>query len=97
MSGGWLTKRVVLGSLEGAGSKESTGWEGERVDRQIHYVWRDVRTLGVAGDWEATVLEAEMWVETVTEGGQRRDLWPRGRKKRWTRLDIAKRKERRRD
>ena len=24
-----------------------------------------------SGDWKATALEAEVWVETVTEGGRR--------------------------
>ena len=28
--------------------------------------------FGIAGgDWKATALEAEVWVETVTEGGRR--------------------------
>ena len=28
-------------------------------------------TFGIAGDWKATALKAEVWVETVTEGGRR--------------------------
>ena len=31
----------------------------------------DIRTFDIAGDWKATALEAEVWVETVTEGGRR--------------------------
>ena len=31
----------------------------------------NIRAFGIAGDWEATALEAEVWVETVTEGGRR--------------------------
>ena len=27
--------------------------------------------VGIAGDWKATALETEVWVETVTEGGRR--------------------------
>ena len=27
--------------------------------------------FGIAGDWKATALKAEVWVETVTEGGRR--------------------------
>ena len=29
------------------------------------------RAFGIAVDWKATALKAEMWVETVTEGGRR--------------------------
>ena len=32
---------------------------------------RDIRAFGIAGDWKATVLKAEVWVGTVTEGGRR--------------------------
>ena len=48
---------------------ERTGWEGERrVDRL-----RTERHPGVwyNGDWKATALKAEVWVDTVTEGGRR--------------------------
>ena len=32
----------------------------------------EIRGFGIAGDWKSTVLlEAEVWVETVTEGGRR--------------------------
>ena len=27
--------------------------------------------FGIAGDWKATALEAEVWVETAMEGGRR--------------------------
>ena len=27
--------------------------------------------VGIAGDWKATALRAEVWTETVTEGGRR--------------------------
>ena len=27
--------------------------------------------FGMAGDWKAMALEAEVWVETATEGGRR--------------------------
>ena len=30
-----------------------------------------IRAFGIAGDWKATVLQAEVWVETVTERGRR--------------------------
>ena len=32
-------------------------------------VQSDIRTFGIAGDWKAMALNAEVWVETVTEGG----------------------------
>ena len=31
----------------------------------------DIGTFGIAGDWEGTALEVEVWVETVVEGGRR--------------------------
>ena len=31
----------------------------------------DTRVLSITGDWKATALEAEVWVETVAEGGRR--------------------------
>ena len=34
-------------------------------------VQSDIRVFGIAGDWKATALKAEVWVETVTEGGRR--------------------------
>ena len=30
-----------------------------------------IRAFDIAGNWKATVLKAEVWVETVTEGAQR--------------------------
>ena len=33
-------------------------------------VQSDIRAFGIAWDWKATALNAEMWVETVTEGGR---------------------------
>ena len=34
-------------------------------------VQSNIRASGIAGDWKATALKAEVWVETVTEGGRR--------------------------
>ena len=31
----------------------------------------DIRAFGTTGDWKATALKAEVWVETVAEGGRR--------------------------
>ena len=39
--------------------------------RWIYCVQSDIQAFGIVGDWKATELEAEVWVETVTEGGQR--------------------------
>ena len=36
----------------------------------IAYV-RDIRAFGVTGDWKATALKVEVWVDTVMEGGWR--------------------------
>ena len=37
-------------------------------------VQNDIRAFGVMEDRKATALKAEVWVDTVTEGGS----WPRG-------------------
>ena len=34
-------------------------------------VQSDIRAFGIAEGWKATALNAEVWVETVTEGGRR--------------------------
>ena len=34
-------------------------------------VQSNIRAFGIARDWKATALEAEVCVETVTEGGRR--------------------------
>ena len=67
MSGGRLPKRIVFGNLEGAVRRGRGGKEKEWTD----CVQSDIRAFGIAGDWKATVLKAEVWVETVTEGRRR--------------------------
>ena len=67
MSGGRLPKRIVFGNLEGA------VWRG-RDDKEkewIGCVQSDIWAFDITGDWKATALKAEVWVETVTEGGRR--------------------------
>ena len=75
MSGGRLPNRIVFGNLEGAVRTGQGGNEKEWTD----CVQSDRRVFGIAGVWEATALEAGVWVETVKVGGY---LWPRGGKKR---------------
>ena len=65
MSGGRLPKRNVLGNLEGPVRRGRDGKKKERTD----CVQSDIRAFGIAGDWKATALKAEVWVDTVTEGG----------------------------
>ena len=67
MSGGRLPKRIVFGNLEGAGRRGRGGKEKEWTD----CVQSDIRAFGIAGDLKATALKAEVWVETVMEGGRR--------------------------
>ena len=67
MSGGRLPKRIVFGNLEGAVGRRRRKKEKEWTD----CVQSDIRAFGIAGDWKATALKAEMWVEMVTEGGRR--------------------------
>ena len=64
---GEIAKRIVFGNLEGAVRRRRGGKEKEWTDR----VQSDIRAFGIAGDWKATALKAEVWVETVTEGGRR--------------------------
>ena len=66
MSGGRLPKRIVFGNLEGAVRRGRGGKEKEWTD----CVQSDIRAFCIAGDWKATALKAEVWVETVTEGRQ---------------------------
>ena len=66
MSGGRLPKRIVFGNLEGAVRRGRGGREKEWTD----CVQSNIRAFGIAGDWKATTLKAEVWVETVTEGGR---------------------------
>ena len=34
-------------------------------------VQSDIRAFGIARDWKVMALKAEVWVETVTDGGRR--------------------------
>ena len=67
MSGGRLPKRTILGNLESAMRRGGCGKEKEWTG----CVQSDIRAFGIAGDGEATAFDAEVWVETVTEGGRR--------------------------
>ena len=67
MNGGRLPKRIVFGNLEGAVQRGRSGKEKEWAD----CVQSDIRAFGIAGDWKSTALKAEVWVETVTDGGRR--------------------------
>ena len=52
-------KRIVFGNLQGAMRRGRGGKE------------KDILSFGIAWEWKATALEADVWVETVTEGGRR--------------------------
>ena len=67
MSGGRLPKLIVFGNLEGAVRR---GWGGKEKG-WIDCVQSDIRAFGITGDRKATALNAEVWVDTVTEGGPR--------------------------
>ena len=56
---------MISGKREGAERKRRGGKENEWTD----CVQSDIRAFGIAGDWKSQALEAEGWVETVTEGG----------------------------
>ena len=44
---------------------------GGKEKEWIDCVQSDIPAFGITGDWKATALKAEVWVETVTEGGRR--------------------------
>ena len=67
IGGGRLPKRIVFGNLEGAVRRGRGGKEKEWTD----CVQSDNWAFCIAGDWKATALKAQVWVETVTEGGRR--------------------------
>ena len=67
MSSGRLPKRIVFGNLEGAVRR---GWGGKEKE-WTDCVQSNIQAFGIAGDWKATALKAEVRVETVTDGGQR--------------------------
>ena len=67
MSGGRLPKRVVFENLKGAVRR---GWGGKEKE-WTDCVQSDIRAFGITGDWKASPLKAEVWVEAVTEGGPR--------------------------
>ena len=76
MGGGRPPKQIVFGNLEGAVRRGRGGKEKEWTD----CVQSDIRTFGIAGDWEAPALKIEVWVETVRRVGG--VSWSRGGKKR---------------
>ena len=67
LSGGRLPKRIVFGNLEGAVRRGRGGKEKEWTD----CIQSDIWAFDIAGDWKATALKAEVWVETVTESRRR--------------------------
>ena len=60
-------KVYAVENLEGPMRRGRGGKEKEWTD----CVQNDIRAFGIAGDWEAMALKAEVWVEAVTEGGRR--------------------------
>ena len=46
------------------------GW-GWKEKEWTDCIQSDIRAFGIAGDWKAMALKAEVWVEAVKEGGWR--------------------------
>ena len=67
MSGGRLPNRIMFGNLEGA----VRGGRGGKKKEWTDCVQSDIRAFDITGEWKATALKAEVWVEAVTEGGRR--------------------------
>ena len=62
-----MPKQIILRKLEGAVRRGRGGRDKEWTD----CVQSDIRAFGTAGGWKVMALEAEVWVEAVTEGGWR--------------------------
>ena len=60
-----MPKQIISGKCEGAERKGRGGKEKEWTD----CVQSDIWAFGIAGDGKSPALEAEGWLETVTEGG----------------------------
>ena len=91
MTGGRLPKRIMFGNLEGA----VQSGRGGKNKEWTNCVQSDIRAFGITGYWKTMALKTEIRIEAVTKGVRR--SWPRGGKKRKTRPDIARRRERQRD
>ena len=65
MTDGRLQRRVVFRNLEDAVRRKRVGKKKKWTD----CVLSDIRAFDIAGNWKATPLEADVWVETVTEDG----------------------------
>ena len=57
----------MIRNLEGAVRRG----RGEKENEWTDCVQNDIRVFGIAADWKATALKAEVWVETVTGDGRR--------------------------
>ena len=79
-----LNAEVWVETVTEGGRRFMAAWRKEEVDAARHrQEKREATRLGtllsqtvshppsIAGDWKATALNAEVWVETVTEGGRR--------------------------
>ena len=62
-----MPERIIFGNLEDAVRRGHRGKEKEWTD----CVQSDIRASGIPRDWKVMALEAEVWVEAVTEGGGR--------------------------
>ena len=67
MSGERLQKRTVFRGLGGAVRRGQGGKEKEWTN----CVKCDIREFGIAGDGQVMALEAEVWIEMVTEDRRR--------------------------
>ena len=72
MSDRRLPKRIVFGNLEGVVRRGQCGKE----NKWTNCVQSDIRAFGIARDWKATALKAEVRVEMVTEGGRSVEMAP---------------------
>ena len=70
-NGGRLPKRIVFGNLEGAVRRG----RGETEKEWTYCVQSDIRAFGIAGNWKATALKAEVSAETVTESRGLMTAW----------------------
>ena len=79
---------MMFGKFEGAVRRGRGGNEKEWTD----CVRSDVRAFGIVGDWEAMALDAEVWVQAVTEVGR---MFMAGRRK--EEVDAARHRQEKRE
>ena len=65
----WTPDGYPGGSSWGHSTARERGDGAERRKNGVDCAERDVRAIGILGDWEALSLQEDVWYNTVVEGG----------------------------